>query len=52
MDDALSTTEIKNRSITGAKWLILTNGFGMAGEYLQPQKKLFVMARRDILLER
>lgn len=34
MNDALSTTEIKKRSLTGAKWLILTNGFGMPAAYL------------------
>lgn len=34
MNDTLSTSEIKKRSLTGAKWLILTHGFGMPAAYL------------------
>lgn len=34
MSDNLSTAEMKKRSLSGAKWLILTNGFGMPAAYL------------------
>ena len=34
MTDALSTEEIKKRSIKGAKWLILMNGLGMPVAFL------------------
>jgi O-antigen/teichoic acid export membrane protein len=34
MTDTLSTTEIKKRSIKGAKWLIVMNGFGMPAAFL------------------
>lgn len=32
-EDALSNTELKRRSVKGAKWLILTNLFGMPAAY-------------------
>ena len=34
MTDTLSTTEIRQRSIKGAKWLILMNGMGMPAAFL------------------
>lgn len=34
MTDALNNAELKRRSISGAKWLILTNFFGMPAAYL------------------
>ncbi len=34
MTDTLSTTEIKERSIRGAKWLLVMNGLGMLGASL------------------
>lgn len=34
MSDALSTSDIKKRSLKGAKWLIVTNAFGMPAAYL------------------
>jgi len=34
MTDTLSTTEIKRRSIKGAKWLLVMNGMGMPAAFL------------------
>lgn len=34
MSDALSTSEIKDRSLQGAKWLFLMNGLGMPAAFL------------------